>query len=106
MPSRDIKRHKCPRTTCHECACTVLSVMTTVPKAAAEMVQRPYGAKWSLYKAYPRYVRGDFFFGTLIYIHTYTKQSIGKNKIPSNFSRLMGNTRINVREKKVLIGRR
>jgi hypothetical protein len=45
-----VKRHQCSCTTCHECVCTVLSVMITVSKATAEMVQRLYGAKWNLYK--------------------------------------------------------
>jgi hypothetical protein len=56
-------------TTWHECACTTLSVMTIVPKATVEMVQRLYDAKWSLCKAYPWYI-GDKLFDAASYTHT------------------------------------
>jgi hypothetical protein len=47
--------------------------MIIVSKTAAEMAQRTYDVKWSLYKVYPRYA-GDEFLDT--YLHTRTHETV------------------------------
>jgi hypothetical protein len=75
MPSRDIKRHECPR--------TALSAMTIVPKTAAKTVQ----CHMTRNGAYIRHIPdmpGTIFEHRLI--HTHTIQSIEKSKSLSNSS--------------------
>jgi hypothetical protein len=73
------------RTICHKYACTVLSAMIIVPKAAAETIQQSHDVKWILYKVYPRYTKVELF-DTASYTSTHTRQSIGKCKNLSNSS--------------------